>query len=87
MASFISSFSNLDSGEQRKLVLVCLNAGGKEEEPQNSQGLEVCARTNKNTGAQALKGAYLLPPGKVVSHTEPPEENVSTQLPARVSPP
>lgn len=57
MASFISSFSNLDNREQRKLVLVSLNAGRKEEKPQNSLGLEVCARTNKNEGSQVLKGA------------------------------
>lgn len=70
--AFISSFSNLDSGEQRKLVLVSLNAAGKEERPQNSLGLEVCARTNKNEGSQVLKGAYLLSPGKAASRTEPP---------------
>lgn len=56
MASFISGFSILDSGEQRKLILIALNAGGKGERPQSSEGLEMCVLTNKNGGSQFLKG-------------------------------
>lgn len=52
MASFISIFSNLDSGEQRKLILISLNAGGKEKGPPSSPDLEEAwVKTNKNEGS------------------------------------
>lgn len=51
MASFISIFSNLDSGEQRKLILISLNAVGKEERSLSSLDLEVWVKSDKNDRA------------------------------------
>lgn len=52
MAPFISVFSNLGSGEQRKFIFISLNADGKEKGPPSSPDVEEAwVKTDKNEGS------------------------------------
>lgn len=61
MALFTSSFSTLNSGKQRKLILIYLSADGKEETAQDSGPREGVGgdKQNKEEGPRFLKRGHL----------------------------